>query len=64
MTYINASVGQFVNPTDVLFRIADTDHLHVELTVFEKDVPTLKKGRKYCTPYPMRRRQGTRPPFT
>lgn len=46
VTYINASVGQFVNPTDVLFRIADTDHLHVELTVFEKDVPTLKKGQK------------------
>ncbi|WP_187264690.1 efflux RND transporter periplasmic adaptor subunit [Pontibacter beigongshangensis] len=45
VTYINANVGQFVNPTDVLFRIADTDHLHVELTVFEKDVPALKKGQ-------------------
>jgi membrane fusion protein, heavy metal efflux system len=46
VTYINANVGQFVNPTDVLFRIADTDHLHVELTVFEKDVASLKKGQK------------------
>ncbi|TXK36940.1 efflux RND transporter periplasmic adaptor subunit [Pontibacter qinzhouensis] len=46
VTYINANVGQFVNPTDVLFRIADTDHLHVELTVFEKDVAILKKGQK------------------
>ncbi|RNI31761.1 efflux RND transporter periplasmic adaptor subunit [Rufibacter immobilis] len=46
VTYINANVGQFVNPTDVLFRIADTDHLHVELTVFEKNVASLKKGQK------------------
>lgn len=46
VTYINASIGQYVNPTDVLFRIADTDHLHVELTVFEKDVATLQKGQK------------------
>ncbi|MBA9079147.1 MULTISPECIES: efflux RND transporter periplasmic adaptor subunit [Rufibacter] len=46
VTYINANVGQYVNPTDVLFRIADTDHLHVELTVFEKDVAALKKGQQ------------------
>ena len=46
VTYINANVGQYVNPTDVLFRIADTEHLHVELTVFEKDVPALHKGQK------------------
>ncbi|MDX5422293.1 MAG: efflux RND transporter periplasmic adaptor subunit [Hymenobacteraceae bacterium] len=46
VTYVNADVGQYVAPTDVLFRIADTDHLHVELTVFEKDVAALQKGQK------------------
>ncbi|WP_207509748.1 efflux RND transporter periplasmic adaptor subunit [Telluribacter humicola] len=46
VTHISASVGQYVNPSDVLFRIADTDHLHVELTVFEKDVAALRKGQR------------------
>jgi membrane fusion protein, heavy metal efflux system len=45
ITYVKADVGQFVNPTDVLFRIADTNHMHVELTVFEKDLASLKKGQ-------------------
>lgn len=52
VTYINANIGQYVNPTDVLFRIADTEHLHVELTVFEKDVAALQKGQlvRYSLP--------------
>ncbi|MCJ8167351.1 efflux RND transporter periplasmic adaptor subunit [Pontibacter sp. E15-1] len=52
VTLINANIGQYVNPTDVLFRIADTEHLHVELTVFEKDVASLKKGQvvRYALP--------------
>ncbi|GAA4441469.1 efflux RND transporter periplasmic adaptor subunit [Pontibacter saemangeumensis] len=52
VTYISASIGQYVNPTDVLFRIADTEHLHVELTVFEKDVAALQKGQlvRYSLP--------------
>ena len=52
ITYINATIGQYVNPTDVLFRIADTEHLHVELTVFEKDVAALQKGQlvRYSLP--------------
>ncbi|MBY0433502.1 MAG: efflux RND transporter periplasmic adaptor subunit, partial [Cyclobacteriaceae bacterium] len=33
-------------PSDILFEIADTEHLHAELTVFEKDVPKLKIGQK------------------
>ncbi|HEX8325918.1 MAG TPA: efflux RND transporter periplasmic adaptor subunit [Hymenobacter sp.] len=42
---VNVSVGQSITPTDVLFEIVDPDHLHVELTVFEKDVPQLKEGQ-------------------
>jgi cobalt-zinc-cadmium efflux system membrane fusion protein len=30
----------------VLFEIVDTEHLHAELTVFEKDVPRLQVGQK------------------
>ncbi|MEQ1732750.1 MAG: efflux RND transporter periplasmic adaptor subunit [Bacteroidia bacterium] len=41
VTKVNANIGKYVTATDVLFEIADTEHLHAELTVFEKDVPLL-----------------------
>ena len=43
---VNVTVGQSVTPTDALFELVDPDHLHVELTVFEKDVPLLHKGQR------------------
>lgn len=46
VTEVNVNRGKFVNPTDVLFEIVDTEHLHAELIVFEKDVRKLKIGQK------------------
>ncbi len=46
VTEVNVNIGKFVNPTDVLFEIVDTEHLHAELTVFEKDVPKLQISQK------------------
>ncbi len=46
VTEVNVNIGKFVNPADVLFEIVDTEHLHAELTVFEKDIPKLKIGQK------------------
>ncbi len=46
VTEVNVNIGKFVNPADVLFEIVDTEHLHAELTVFEKDVPKLKIGQR------------------
>lgn len=46
VTEVNVNIGKYVNPTDVMFEIVDTEHLHAELTVFEKDVPKLKIGQK------------------
>jgi membrane fusion protein, heavy metal efflux system len=46
VTQVNVNLGKFVNPTDVLFEIVDTEHLHAELIVFEKDVPKLKIGQR------------------
>ncbi len=46
VTEVNVNIGKFVNPSDVLFEIVDTEHLHAELTVFEKDVPKLKMAQK------------------
>jgi cobalt-zinc-cadmium efflux system membrane fusion protein len=45
VTQVNVNLGQFVTPADILFRIVNTEHLHAELTVFEKDVPKLKIGQ-------------------
>jgi cobalt-zinc-cadmium efflux system membrane fusion protein len=46
ITEVNFNIGSFVNPTDVLFKIVDTNHLHAELTVFEKDATKIKEGQK------------------
>lgn len=46
VTEVNVNMGKYVNPTDVMFEIVDTEHLHAELTVFERDVPLLKLGQK------------------
>lgn len=45
VTLINSNVGAFVPAGSELFRIVDTRHLHVELTAFEKDLPSLKIGQ-------------------
>ncbi len=46
VTQVHANVGAYVNPTDVLFKLIDPEHIHVELTIFEKDIPKLKIGQK------------------
>jgi cobalt-zinc-cadmium efflux system membrane fusion protein len=46
VTEINVNIGKFVNPTDVLFEIVDTEHLHAELIIFERDVPRIQVGQK------------------
>jgi membrane fusion protein, heavy metal efflux system len=46
VTQVNVNIGKYVNPTDVIFEIVDTDHLHAELIVFEKDIPKIKIGQK------------------
>ena len=45
VTVMNASVGMFIAPADVILEIVDTDHLHVELAVFEKDILAIKIGQ-------------------
>ncbi|KAA6438041.1 efflux RND transporter periplasmic adaptor subunit [Dyadobacter flavalbus] len=45
VTTVNVNLGKYVNPTDVMFEIVDTDHLHVELSIFEQDIPKIKLGQ-------------------
>ncbi|MGB5419417.1 efflux RND transporter periplasmic adaptor subunit [Algibacter sp.] len=46
ITKVNVSNGTYVSPTDVIMEIVDTGHIHLELSVFEKDVLNIKKGQK------------------
>lgn len=46
VTDVNVNIGKFVNPADVLFTIVDTEHLHAELTIFEKDIPKVQLRQK------------------
>jgi cobalt-zinc-cadmium efflux system membrane fusion protein len=43
---MNANVGMPVGPSDVILEIVDTNHLHLELAVFEKDILKVKMGQK------------------
>lgn len=45
VTEVNINQGQFVNSTDVMLKIVDTEHLHAEAQVFEKDVMQLRVGQ-------------------
>lgn len=46
VTVINVNIGSYVTPQNVICEIVDTEHLHAELTVFEKDISKLRKGQK------------------
>lgn len=46
VTKVNVSKGTYVSPQDVVMEIINTDHIHIELTAFEKDVMRIKKGQK------------------
>ena len=43
---MNANVGMYISPSDVILEIVDTSHLHLELSVFEKDILKIKVGQK------------------
>lgn len=45
VTVMNANVGMFMAPADIILEIVDTDHLHIELAIFEKDILQVKEGQ-------------------
>ncbi|TXE13219.1 efflux RND transporter periplasmic adaptor subunit [Seonamhaeicola algicola] len=45
ITKVNISNGMHVAADDVIMEIIDTDHIHLELSVFEKDILRIKKGQ-------------------
>ena len=45
VTKVNVNKGVYISPADVILEIVNTDHIHLELSVFEKDVMNIKKGQ-------------------
>lgn len=43
---MNANMGMYAGTSDVLLEIIETNHLHLELNVFEKDILQVKEGEQ------------------
>ncbi|MCX2574634.1 efflux RND transporter periplasmic adaptor subunit [Pedobacter sandarakinus] len=43
---VNVNIGKYVNPADVLFEMVNPTDIHLNLRVFEKDLPQLAIGQK------------------
>jgi len=46
VTSVNVSKGTYISPADVIMEIVNKEHIHIELTVFEKDVLSIKVHQK------------------
>ena len=46
ITEINLTKGKYLSPNEVAITIVNTEHLHLELNVFEKDILEIKVGQK------------------
>lgn len=46
VTKVNISTGSFVSASSFIIEIINTEHIHLELTVFEKDILKIKKEQK------------------
>ena len=45
ITQMNVTKGTYVSPASPILEIIDNDHIHIELSVFEKDIMKIKKGQ-------------------
>jgi len=46
ITKVNVNKGTYVSPATSILEIIDNDHIHLELSVFEKDIMKVKKGQE------------------
>src|SRR5699024_7321607 len=42
---VNLSIGAYVSPQEAMIKVINTDHIHADFMVFEKDVHELKDGQ-------------------
>lgn len=45
ITKVNVTKGSYVSPATSIMEIIDSNHIHLELSVFEKDIMKIKKGQ-------------------
>ncbi len=45
VTHVDITRGTFINPTQPAVTIVDPDHLHLELNIYEKDLPNVSVGQ-------------------
>lgn len=43
---VNVNIGKYVLPSDVIFELVNPDNIHLNLTVFEKDLTKIKIGQQ------------------
>ena len=46
ITKVNVNKGMYVSPATSILEIINNDHIHIELSVFEKDILNVKKDQK------------------
>lgn len=46
ITSVMATKGMFLNPSDIALTIMNTDHMHIELTIFEQDLTKVAVGQE------------------
>lgn len=46
VSQVNVNIGKYVNPADVLFELVNPTDIHLNLTIFEKDLNKLFIGQK------------------
>lgn len=46
VTAVPTNAGKFVNPADVIAEITNLNHLHIRLSIFEKDLNSIRTGQR------------------
>lgn len=46
ITSVHATRGMYLNPDNIALTIINPDHMHLELNIFEKDLPKIKVNQK------------------
>lgn len=43
---VHASLGEHADPSEVIYEVINTEHIHLELSVYEQDAAKVQKGQK------------------
>jgi cobalt-zinc-cadmium efflux system membrane fusion protein len=46
---VNVNIGRYINPSDVMFELVNPDDIHLNLTIYEKDLQSIHIGSKVQT---------------